>query len=517
MNTKPVHLLIVEDEAAHVEAIRRAFDAAGSQADIRAAGTLREYREQIAASPPDLVLMDLNLPDGRAVEVLTHPPENAPFPILVMTAFGSEQTVVEIMKSGALDYVVKSPEAFAVLPETVVRVFREWRLLQKQKQAEASHARLAAAVEQAAEAVVITDTQGTILYANPAFEKSTGYTCAEALGQNSRLLKSGKHDDDFYRQMWDVLKRGEMWHGHFINKRKDGALYEEEATISPVRDAAGKIINFVAVKRNVSHEMELEAQLRQAQKMEAIGTLAGGVAHDFNNILAAMFLQTDLVGTFENLPDEVVDIHRQIRSSAESAAKLVRQLLLFSRRQVLQPHNLDLSESITGMAKMLRRILGENIKTHLKLSAQPMFIHADAGMMDQVLMNLAVNARDAMPDGGQLVIETCRVDFDEFAASQSPQARPGSFVCLSVSDTGSGIPAEILSKIFDPFFTTKDVGKGTGQGLAMIYGCIVKRHGGAVSFETETGRGTTFIIRLPLKSTAGPNAEPTSPLEISTA
>jgi PAS domain S-box-containing protein len=376
------------------------------------------------------------------------------------------------------------------------------------KQAEASRDRLAMAVEQAAESVVITDTEGKILYANPAFEKSTGYTCAEVLGQNSRVIKSGKHDAEFYRQMWETLQRGEVWRGHFTNKRKDGKLFEEEATISPVRDAAGTVVNYVAVKRNVTHEMELEAQFRQAQKMEAIGTLAGGVAHDFNNILAAMFLQNDMAGTFENLPDELVDILRQNRASAERAAKLVSQLLLFSRRQVLQPQDMDLSESITGMAKMLSRILGENIKIQLKLSAQPMFIHADTGMMDQVLMNLAVNARDAMPDGGQLVIETSGVEFDEFAASQSAQARPGSFVCLSVSDTGCGIPEEILPKIFEPFFTTKGVGKGTGLGLATIFG-IVQEHQGWINVYSEVGHGTTFRVYLP--RLAGVSAQKAAP------
>ena len=370
------------------------------------------------------------------------------------------------------------------------------RDITERKRAEESHARLAMAVEQAAETVVITDPQGAILYANPVFEKTSGYTCAEVLGQNPRIIKSGKHDAEFYRRMWETLKRGENWRGHFVNKRKDGKLFEEDATISPVRDAAGTIVNYVAVKRDVTHEMQLEAQFRQAQKMEAVGTLAGGVAHDFNNILAALFLQTDFIGAVENLPAEVTDGLQQIRADAERAAKLVRQLLLFSRRQVFQPRDLDLGESITSMSKMLNRILGENINKRYTLAAQPMFIHADAGMMDQVLMNLAVNARDAMPDGGQLVIEISGVEFDEFAAAQSAQARPGSFVCLSVSDTGCGIPAEILPKIFDPFFTTKDVGKGTGLGLATVFG-IVQQHDGWINVHSEVGHGTTFRIYLP--------------------
>ena len=364
------------------------------------------------------------------------------------------------------------------------------------KQEEVTHARLTMAVEQADETIVITDPHGTILYTNPAFEHTSGYPCAEVLGLNPRVLKSGRHDDAFYRQLWATLKRGETWTGHFINRRKDGTLYEEEATISPVRDAAGQVVNYVAVKRDVTREVQLESQFREAQKMEAFGQLAGGVAHDFNNILAAILLETELVSTEPGLPAPAAAGLGQIRSAAERATDLVRQLLLFSRRNELQLISLDLNGSITSTVKMLSRILGEHIGIQLKMAGEPMLVHADAGMMDQVLMNLAVNARDAMPGGGQLTIETAGVEVDEMAASQSAQARPGAFVCLSVSDSGCGIPAEILPKIFEPFFTTKDIGKGTGLGLATVFG-IVQQHQGWISVQSEVGQGTTFRVYLP--------------------
>jgi PAS domain S-box-containing protein len=378
----------------------------------------------------------------------------------------------------------------------IIGVLGTYMDITERKRVQAAHDRLSMAVEQAAESVVITDTKGKILYANPAFEKTSGYTCAEVLGQNPRLLKSGKQDPEFYRQMWDVLGCEETWHGHFINKRKDGMLYEEDATISPVRDTTGKVVNYVAVKRDVTREVQLEAQFRQAQKMEAIGTLAGGVAHDFNNILAAIQLQAALLKSEGDLSAAQSALADDIGIAVQRAADLTRQLLMFSRKQVLQSRDLDLNQSINEMIKMLTRILGENIAVKLNLAAQPMLLHADAGTMDQVLMNFAVNARDAMPDGGQLVIETSGVEFDEFAATQSAQARPGSFVCLSVSDTGCGIPAETLPKIFDPFFTTKDVGKGTGLGLATVFG-IVQQHDGWLNVYSEVGHGTTFRIYLP--------------------
>jgi PAS domain S-box-containing protein len=372
----------------------------------------------------------------------------------------------------------------------VIRDITERKLIEK------SLTRLSTAVEQAAETIVITDTSGTILYANPAFEKSTGYTRAEAVGQNPRVLKSGKQDAEFYRRMWETLQRGEVWEGHFINKRKDGSLYEEEATISPIRDAAGKVTSFVAVKRDVTREMQLEAQVRQTQKLEAIGTLAGGVAHDFNNILGVIQLQVGLLKEAGRLPSEAKGYADEIISTVKRAADLTRQLLLFSRKEEMQPRDLDLNQGVTDLGKMLRRVLNERIGLQLKLAAQPMFIHADPGMMDQVLMNLAANARDAMPEGGQLVIETEGVEFDKAAAAQSALARPGSFVRLSVSDSGDGIPPELLPRIFEPFFTTKQVGKGTGLGLATVYG-IVQRHKGWINVCSEVGRGTTFKIYLP--------------------
>ncbi len=370
------------------------------------------------------------------------------------------------------------------------------RAIVASKTANEDHARLVAAIEQVAEAVIITDTQGTIVYTNPAFEKSTGYTGAEALGLNPRAFKSGKQDADFYRQLWNTLKRGEVWHGHFTNKRKDGSLYEEEATISPIRDARGVITNYVAVERDVTREMQLEAQLLQSQKMEAIGTLAGGIAHDFNNILAIIQMQAGLIKCSADVSSEQAALANDITITVDRAASLARQLLLFSRRQLMQLRELDLNQAVSNMTKLLGRTLGETIEVRLNRAAEPMLIRADPSMMDQVLLNLAVNARDAMSNGGRLVIEITAVEFDELAGFHSHRAHPGSFVCLIVSDNGCGIPAEILPKIFEPFFTTKGIGNGTGLGLATAFG-IVEQHRGWIDVTSEVGRGTTFRVYLP--------------------
>jgi PAS domain S-box-containing protein len=368
--------------------------------------------------------------------------------------------------------------------------------LTERKRAEESQARLATVVEQTAETIVITDTQGTIIYVNPAFEKTTGYSGAEVIGQNPRLLRSGRHDAQFYAHMWDVLQRGEVWSGRFVNRRKDGALFEEDATISPVRDAAGKVTSYVALKHDVTREVQLETQFRQSQKLEAIGQLAGGVAHDFNNILTAQSLQISMLEMDPNLSGDIREGLGLIRLAANSAAELTRQLLLFSRRQVMQRRQLDLNEVVMNLAKMLKRIIGEDVRLQLDLHSTPLPVLADAGMLEQVLMNLAVNARDAMPAGGNLRIETTDQVVDEPLANLYPDAAPGRYVCLSVSDTGGGIPPEIVPRIFEPFFTTKEAGKGTGLGLATVFG-IIKQHRGWIKLDNRPGQGVTFQVFLP--------------------
>src|ERR1039458_3242970 len=352
------------------------------------------------------------------------------------------------------------------------------------------------ALTAAANTIVITDRDGKIEWVNPAFTKFTGYSAGEAIGQNPRILKSGRHPPEFYSNMWQTILAGNVWHGELVNKRKDGSCYTEDTTITPVYGADGQIAHFVAVKQDVTERRRLEDQLRQTQKMEAIGQLASGVAHDFNNILAAIQLQAGLLKAEQSLSPEQLDFAGEIEKSAQRAADLTRQLLLFGRKQALQPRDLDLNEVVTSITKMLQRTLGEDVQMQFKFSPQPLLVHADAGMVDQILMNLSINARDAMPKGGQLIIETSAVKFDEVTAAQTSQARPGSFACVSVSDTGCGIPPEILPRIFEPFFTTKEVGKGTGLGLATVFG-IVQQHQGWINVHSEAGQGTTFRIYLP--------------------
>lgn len=365
--------------------------------------------------------------------------------------------------------------------------------------------RLSAAVEQVAEAVVITDTSGTILYVNPAFERTTGYTAAEAKGQNPRILSSGRQTKDFYSGLWNTLLSGSSWSGHFINRRKNGGLYEEEATISPVRDSSGTVVNYVAVKRDITEELALREQLAQAQRMEAIGRLAGGVAHDFNNILTVIQGYGELLrASLANDPERSESMGEIIRA-AERAAALTRQLLAFSRRQVLETRVLDLGAVVADIEKMLRRLIGEDVEVVVVRPATLGHVKADPGQIEQVLLNLAVNSRDAMPGGGRLTVELADVSLDAPMTTSHDSIPSGQYVVVSVGDTGSGMDAETLSHIFEPFFTTKEKGKGTGLGLATVFG-IVKQSGGYVDVASAPGAGTTFRVYLPRsdeKTTSG--------------
>jgi PAS domain S-box-containing protein len=367
------------------------------------------------------------------------------------------------------------------------------------KSTEEERTRLYAAVEQSVEAVVIADTHWEMQYVNSAFEKLTGYTRSEAIGKTPhKLLRSGKHPESFYKNIDETLERGDVWTGRFINRKKNGNLFHEEVTISPVRDNNGRTTHYVTVRRDITKEAELEAQLRQAQKMEAIGQLAGGVAHDFNNILQAILGHTDFaMQNLTPLADSYEDL-KQIRKASDRAAKLTRQLLAFSRRQHLNKEDIDLNRLIGDLMKMLRRVIGEDVELSVVPGLKLGTVHADPTQIEQVLVNLFVNARDAMPSGGgKITIETKNSVIDDEFCVDHPWARKGNYVSLMVSDSGSGIDPDILEHIFEPFFTTKEVGKGTGLGLAMIYG-IVKQHDGFINVSSEPDLGTTFKIYLPM-------------------
>ena len=318
----------------------------------------------------------------------------------------------------------------------------------------------------------------------------------ETIGRNPRIFKSGKHDEEFYKDLWEKITKGETWTGHLTNKKKDGTLYQEEASISPVRDENGSIVSYVAVKRDVTQEKLFERQVREAQKMEAIGTLAGGISHDFNNLLQVISGYSELLLTNT---DQEAPVHKDltaIHQAAVRGSELVKQILAFSRKLEPEIHILNLNDQVLQVERMLYRTIPKMISIELLLDRELWDIAADPGQMEQVLINLALNAKDAMPNGGKLRFGTQNVILDREYAGTHLDVKPGEYVQLSVSDTGTGMAREISERIFEPFFSTKGVGEGTGLGLAMVYG-IVKNHGGHVQCYSEPGHGTTFRIYFP--------------------
>jgi PAS domain S-box-containing protein len=350
-----------------------------------------------------------------------------------------------------------------------------------------------------------------VLYVSPAYERIWGRPVRDLYAAPDSWLEA-VHPEDREQVRAAVAHRqssGE-YDVEYRIVRPDGQVRWIRDRAYPVRTPTGEVMRLVGVAWDITESRHLAEQLRQAQKMEAIGLLAGGVAHDFNNILAVMQLQAELITAVPGLPDKAREGLGQIRAAAERAARLTRQLLLFSRREVMQPRVLNLNEVITALAQMLHRVIGEHIELELRLHPRPLVLRADPGMLDQVLMNLAVNARDAMPRGGRLCIETGELSLDAAAARLHPDVAPGRYVWLRVSDTGTGIAPEHLPHIFEPFYTTKGPGKGTGLGLATVFG-IVQQHRGWIDVHSEPGRGTTFQVHLPARASPPPGAEPAGP------
>lgn len=379
--------------------------------------------------------------------------------------------------------------------------------------------KLAAAVNQADESIIITDRKGIIEYVNPCFENMTGYTRNEVIGKNTSILKSGKHSDRFYEELWSTLHSGKTWRGRFTNRKKDGTLFDENAVISPVTNEDGKILHFVAVKRDITQEVALESQLRESQKMEAIGRLAGGIAHDFTNSLVIILNSAQMAK--KRIPAEMVQVHElldNVVAASEKTSSLTSQLLAFSHSQKISPRVMNLNKVIAGVDTMIQRMMGSKTNLRIMPSPKAMFVKIDPSQIEQILIHLSVNANDAMPNGGSLTITTSTVRLTKDDAIQIKTAHLakdtvfGNMAVISVTDTGVGMPKDIQTHAFEPFFTTKGRAKSTGLGLSTVY-AIAQKHGGCVDLYSIPGLGTNFRVYLPLTDTADTSGQAT--LELS--
>ena len=356
------------------------------------------------------------------------------------------------------------------------------------------------AIEAIALGVCITDASlpdNPIVYVNRGFETLTGYSAADVVGKNCRLLQGPNTDPAALDVVRTAVRGGVACAVELVNYRKDGTPFYNALSVAPVRDDAGAVVQFIAAQVDTTAFRRLEDQLRQSQKMEAVGHLAGGVAHDFNNLLTVINGYTEMLLAGAAPADQVPALLAEVQAAGARAADLTRQLLAFSRKTILQPKVVDLNDLVAGIQRMLARLIGEDVRLATSLRPGIGRVRVDPGQLEQVLVNLAVNARDAMPTGGRLTIETDAADLDEGYARTHPEVRPGRYVLLSMSDTGTGMSDEVKARIFEPFFTTKGVGQGTGLGLATVYG-IIKQSGGHLSVYSEVGKGTAFKVYLPV-------------------
>ncbi len=398
-----------------------------------------------------------------------------------------------------------------LIPDSKLMISTVWDVTQR-KRAEKDRDRLLTAIEQAAEIVVVTDSMGIIQYVNPAFERVTLFAKQEVIGKTPSIWKSGKQSTPFYAELWQTISAGKTWHGRLVNKRKDGSQYTCETTISPVCDETGSIVNYIAVKRDITESLRLEEQYLQSQKMESVGRLAGGVAHDFNNMLQVITGYAELALNRMNTGDKQYTYLEEILKAARHSTDITRQLLAFARRQTVALKVLNLNSTIEGTLKMLRRLIGEDIGLVWQPYSDLWSVKMDPSQIDQILANLCVNARDAITENGKITIETANVVIDDKYCETHIGSLPGQFVMVAVSDNGKGMDEATINSIFEPFFTTKQLGHGTGLGLSTVYG-IVKQNQGFINVYSEPSFGSTFKIYLPRIDEKAETIEP-EPVEI---
>lgn len=557
-------ILIIDDNPANLGVISNCLEAAGSEIMVAPDG---ESGLSIARSArPDLILLDILMPGIDGIETcrrLKNDERSRDIPVIFMTALASTEDKVAGFEAGGVDYITKPFQVAEVLArvntqltlhavqkqlksnneqlqlEIAVRRKAEEDLraaraelehrveertaeltkasallkeeIHERRRTEEDHDRLVTAIEQAGEAIFITDTSWVLLYVNPAFERMTGHSRSEVIGQHARILQSDRHNRAFFRNIRDTLTHGGVWSGRIVAKRKDGSFYDAEVTGSPVRDKTGSIINYVGIHRDITNETRLEKQLRQAQKMEAIGTLAGGIAHDFNNLLTAIVGYSEMACSHVPLESQARHHLDQVLSAGSRATDLVKQILTFSRQTEQERKPVRIAPIIKEVLKLLRSSLPTtiDIRQDFTSSTDGYVVLADVTQVHQVLMNLCANAAHAMrAHGGVLSVSLSEVMVDAFLASRFPDLKPGPYLQLSVCDTGHGMDAAVMERIFDPYFSTKGPGEGTGLGLAVVQG-IVKTHDGAINVYSEPGKGTTFNIFLP----KNPEEEP-SPVDV---
>jgi two-component system cell cycle sensor histidine kinase/response regulator CckA len=498
--TVPLPVLLVGTREENFFLIREILARSNSpfQAELDHAVSLQEAKTVLSQKSYGLVLFEYETADAAALDQLSEfHRAGVSVPFIVLAEDANEATIAGFLAAGAWDYVDRSQMNGTSLTRTIRCALALHSVQREHASAEESLRKLSRAVEQSADTVMVTDREGTIEYVNPAFEALTGYSRQEIIGKTPRILKSSEQSPEIYRELWSTILAGNVYRGIIVNRKKNGDQYYVEQSISPMRDASGCITHFISNGRDLTERLRLEAQLLQSQKMDAIGRLAGGVAHDFNNLLTIIMsyaeLAQDAVAAGSSLDCKL----QEILAAARRAAQLTRQLLAFSRKQPQALRVMDLNRVIAAITPTLQRLIGEDIELTFLPGSALSPVKVDPVQIEQILMNLAANARDAMPQGGTLKLETSAIQLDDDYVHRKHAIIPtGHYAQMTVTDTGAGIPPDHLPHIFEPFYTTKPSGKGTGLGLATVYG-IVKQNRGFIWAYSELGSGTVFRIYLP--------------------
>jgi PAS domain S-box-containing protein len=492
----PLRVLLIEDSEDDAELVVRSLRRGGYDLTYTRVETAEAMRDALAHQAWDLVVSDYSMPQfsgPAALQLLQAVGMDLPF-IIVSGTIG-EETAVTAMKAGAHDFLMKGN-----LTRLIPAVARELREAAERRDRRRAEARFAGVLHATAEAIIAVDQGQRIVLFNASAERIFGYTATEAHGQPldillpPSLIEAHQQYIRTFAAASDSSHRMSERQGEFVGRRKNGSEFPLEVSIATVSQEGETI--FTIFLQDISVRKQLEAQLFQSQKMEAIGQLAGGIAHDFNNLLTAITGYMELALN-ELSPDQPVysDVV-EAQKAAMRAAALTRQLLAFARKQIIDPQVLNLNSLVLELDKLLRRVLGEQIELITYPTPDLGLVKVDPGQIEQVIVNLVVNAHDAMPTGGKLTVKTTNTVLGSDYAHQPEGLAPGEYVMLAISDTGSGMDAEVQQHLFEPFFTTKEVGKGTGLGLATCYG-IVKQHGGHIGVHSQAGHGTTFKIYLP--------------------
>ena len=470
---------------------------------------------QLGKGHYDLLLCSHQSTDVAAFQLLRQVRRHdSRIPIIFLGEPINKSTIEAAIQAGACHSATENKQSESGEALTIPNVLDGSSAEQQHQKSEETLRKLWRSVEQSADTVIIMDRSGVMEYVNPAFEALTGYSLQEAVGQTLGILKSEQQAGELYEEMWNTVLSGNVFRGIVMDRKKNGETLILEKALTPLRDGDGKITHFISTGRDITERRQLESDLRQAQKMDAIGRLAGGVAHDFNNLLLVISAYAELMLDSLAQEDPLRRNVDEIITASRRAADLTRQLLAFGRKQLQLLQVLDLNTVIGEITRMLPRLIGEDIELVFVPGQDLGKVKADPVQIEQVVMNLAANARDAMPGGGTLTVETATVQVDGSYVQRHSIVPEGDYVLLTVTDSGQGIATEHLPHIFEPFYTTKEAGKGTGLGLATVYG-IVKQNNGFVWVYSEPGLGSTFKIYLPLVRSSRSEVRTAKPAELS--